>query len=711
MTSKTASAPSHLFNTNALRLLCKRYLLPGDKSPQCAACGVRHETIDEFLDRVSLGMQKYRSIMAELLFLPNSPTLFNVRTGMGTLSACFKFDVPDSMEGIMDVAKKAALVQKWGGGVGYYVGEIREKDAPIATTHKKACGPLSVLQHFNSVASLVTQGGKREGAQMGILPCDHPNVKDFIQMKNKDPQGLATFNISVAITDDFMRDAHSNKGGSEDQLLWEMALSAWNTGDPGVYFTDKAERGNPTPWLGRLTGTNPCGEVPLLDNEACNLGSLNLGKFVRGKEFDYDRLLEVTEIATEYLDDIVTENTFPHPDITEAVAATRKLGLGVMGWADALALMGIDYDSNHAFELGEEVMERINHQAHITSEAMGETKGPYPGWMAQDWERGADIYPDHKPDNPEELYAKRRNATLTCIAPTGSISILAGCSSGIEPHFALEWERTMGDGEKMQESIPVMDQLNGFKPKVSHDIGWLAHVKTQVVFQRNCDLASSKTINMPNSATKEEIYDAYFSSWQNGAKGITIYRDGCRDEQVLVAGPQSLSQVSTSGNGREASVVRTNGRVRLPAERKAVVHRFQVGEQEGYLTVGLYENGMPGEVFVTMSKEGSTTRGLMDAFATSISIALQNGVPLDYLVKKFSGSRFEPSGMTQNSDIPFSSSLIDYMFRWLGLKFTHDDVLVPVSIKHGDACPECGSMLNHAAGCEECESCGYNRCG
>lgn len=490
------------FSTNAITLLQSRYLQPG-------------ETIDGLLDRVSMGKSKYRQIIESLQFLPNSPTLFNLGTEhKGTLSACFKFDVPDSMEGIMDVARKSALVQKFGGGVGYALSALRPLGSPIRTTHGKACGPVAVLSLYQSVAEMVTQGGKRRGAQMGILDITHPDIRSFIHLKDNDPQQFNTFNISVAIPDSFMEAVIDGEEESVS-LFREVVNSSWTTGDPGVYFYDQAERSNPTKHLGRLTGTNPCGEVPLLDNEACNLGSINLAAFVTkgrdGWQFDWPTLGGTVRTAVQYLDEVIDHNTFPAQEIQDAVAKTRKLGLGVMGWADALALMGVPYDSDEALALGYEVMMHINEVAAMESKSLGIKKGAYPAAKGEYF----------------------RNATRTCIAPTGTIAILAGCSSGIEPHYALSWKRTLGDGTVLDESIPVLDRLNGFRPKTSHEIDWSWHIKHQAIFQQHTDLAVSKTINLPNDATKKDVWDAFIMMWEKGCKGGTIFRDGCRDEQVL----------------------------------------------------------------------------------------------------------------------------------------------------------------------------------
>lgn len=501
------------FTANALKILTERYLYQYETG---------QETVDQFLDRISMGNETYRHELFETLnFLPNSPTLFNIGIpGAGTLSACFKFDIDDTLlngtNSIMAVGFKSAGVQKYGGGVGYVLSAVRPRNSGIATTHGRAMGPVALLKYYQSIAEMITQGGKREGAQMGILHCDHPDIREFIHAKDENSQSLNTFNISVACTDAFMESAQDTETEA-GQLLTEMAQSAWRTGDPGVYFIDTAERRNPTPWLGRLTGTNPCGEVPLLNNEPCNLGSINLGNFVQGGTVEWSRLSGVVQLATRYLDDVLSINVFPSQEITDANALTRKLGLGVCGWADMLALLGIHYDSDAAVELAEKLMEFINDVARKTSGELGIERGIAPAF------NGSSIFT-----------GPLRNATRTCIAPTGSIAIIMGASSGIEPHFALEWNRQLAtDGDVIRERVPVMDRLEGFTPHVSHEIAPKWHIAHQAAFQRHTDLAVSKTINLPNSTTVEDIRGIYLELWRSGCSGGTIYRDGSRSIQVL----------------------------------------------------------------------------------------------------------------------------------------------------------------------------------
>lgn len=704
------------FSPNALKILESRYLLKGPD-------GEFLETPEGLLERVSFGNEEYYNLMARLDFLPNSPTLFNAGTGMGTLSACFKFDIPDSMDGIMEVAHKAAMVLKYGGGVGYCLSELRPRGATVRTTHKVSSGPVGFMPLYQAVADSITQGGKRHGAQMAILHCDHPDIEEFITCKDtaEKAERLNTFNISVAATDKFM-EKYTQAPLDSGNLLWKMAQGAWATGDPGCYFIDKAESRNPTPWLGQLTGTNPCGEVPLLNNEPCNLGSINLGHFVRSGIIQWEELGHTVRLATKFLDEILDHNTFPYPDITDIAFKTRKLGLGVMGWADMLVMLGVPYDSQSAVDLGETVMEFINNEARWESIRLAHGKGIAPAYT-----------------NQGITTAIPRNTTRTCIAPTGTISLLADASSGIEPHFALEWQRRTFEGHVLHEAIPVLEKAPmGFQVKTSMEIDWMWHIAHQAAFQKYTDLAVSKTINMPHSATATDIYNAYQYAWEKGCSGITVYRDGSRGEQVLTTMEDKpnvtlmqptitpdtsvIADAMRMGGFEEQLTLETHthkdgsthvvGRRKLPRTRESITHKFSINGQDFYINVGLYpDTGLPGELFIKAAKEGSTLSGLLDSIGINTSIGLQYGVPLEVLVRKFSGSKFEPYGLTDNPDLPNATSPLDYIFRWLGKRYLngsyHELVSNDVS---GNYCPECNNTLAMEEGCMKCHSCGYSQC-
>ncbi|MCI5864593.1 MAG: adenosylcobalamin-dependent ribonucleoside-diphosphate reductase [Cloacibacillus porcorum] len=478
----------------------------------------------------SLAMQykwadEFYDVMAKLLFLPNSPTLMNSGRPAphGQLAACFVIGVEDSMEGICEALRKQMLIHKSGGGTGFNFSKLRSEGAKVNSTNGRASGPVSFMGLFDKATETVQQGGMRRGANMGILNIDHPDIRKFIHCKDKDGT-ITNFNISVGVFDDFMEKVNSDPRGEEAALLAEIANSAWRTGDPGIIFLDAINRGNTTPNLGELTSTNPCGESPLYPNEACNLGSINIAKMVKEGAFDYELLGEVSAVATRFLDDVIDVNHYPLPEIAEAVKLTRKIGLGVMGWADLLFQLRIPYDSKEAYELAENIMRTIQQRAHETSVALGKEKGI-----------------------PETLaHLGRRNATLTCIAPTGTIALLANCSSGIEPLFALEHTRvrTQTDGTKV-----IMKQVNRYYEQAqreglpeevmkrvfvtSHDVSPSAHVRMQGVFQRYTDLAVSKTVNLCHECSVQDVLDAYTLAWREGCKGITVYRDGSKSSQVL----------------------------------------------------------------------------------------------------------------------------------------------------------------------------------
>ncbi len=628
------------------------------------------------------------TLMANGDFMFNSPTLFNAGTGQGLLSACFVLIVEDSLVSILECQRLAGLIMKYGGGVGYGLSRVRAEGELIKTVQGRACGPVALLPYYNEVAKLITQGGRRSGAQMGILSIDHPNIGEFIHFKDKNPGKLHTFNLSAAITDKFMERYKAGDPEAKARMR-EIAESSHKTGDPGVFFIDNANKDNPTPWLGQLESTNPCGEVPLYHGEACNLGSINLGHYVKPNGIDildmkWDKLKADVQLAVRALDNVIDVNDFPDPVISEAVALTRKIGLGVMGYADALAIMGIPYDSTKAVEWGGKISFFIKDVADKTSYDLAIEKGIAPAFK----------------EAPDKNIPMMRNTTRTCIAPTGSISQLVGCSSGIEPLYELEYDRIMMDkGEPVTLHViePVVGILkeHGLNlPKTALEISPEWHVAHQAAWQANTNLAVSKTINMPETASVDEIENSFMRMWELGCKGGTIYRDKSRETQVLSKDSQVIK-------GQVAGQ-----RLRLPDERRAINHKFRIGDTEGYINAGMYNDGSLGEVFITISKEGSTLQGLSDALGISTSLLLQHQVPIQDIASKYIGTRFEPSGMTANPDIPFATSLLDYIFRWLNLKFGDSEMAVVAGLY----CPDCEGQLIYQEGCLRCK-CGYNRCG
>ncbi len=557
---------------NARVVLEKRYLLRDRR-------GEVIETPEGMLTRVASAIaeaepeadraawaQRYYDAMAARRFLPNSPTLMNAGTGRGTLAACFVLPVDDTLESIMATATAAAMVQKFGGGTGFSFSRLRGVGESIATTHGVACGPVSVLQHYDDVSRLVTQGGKRDGANMGILRVDHPDIRAFVHAKDDGVTALR-FNISIAVTDEFMAAAAADSESARPfalrdprdgaprgeidarALLDEIAQSAWRTGDPGLIFLDTINRTNPTPALGEIEATNPCGEVPLLPWEACTLGSLNLAAFwdPDRRDLDWGALAETVRLAVRFLDGVVEVNEFPVPEITAAVRGNRKIGLGVMGFADLLIAARLPYASEGALGLARRVAQFIGREADEASAALGEERGPFPNWATSIYAGGP----------------RYRNATRTCIAPTGTIAIIAGASSGIEPLFSLAHVRRMGDGTllpEVSEAFRAEAEAGGYASAdlledlahgvllsdcdevpedvrarfaTAHEIEASWHVRMQAAFQQHTDLAVSKTVNLPNEATPADILATYTLAHRLGCKGVTVYRDGSRALQVL----------------------------------------------------------------------------------------------------------------------------------------------------------------------------------
>ncbi len=740
---------------NARTVLERRYLLRDES-------GEVTETPEQLFVRVAEAIaavepaaqlraqwaQRFYDQMATLRFLPNSPTLMNAGTDRGTLAACFVLPIEDTLESIMSTAQAAAMVQKFGGGTGFALSRLRGAGEPIASTHGAACGPISVLRHYDDVSRLVTQGGKREGANMGVLRVDHPDIRDFIHAKD-DGRTAQHFNISVAVTDAFMeaaragqsytlRDPRSGEArGDADAraVLDEIARSAWRTGDPGLVFLDEINRHNPTPKLGEIEATNPCGEVPLLPWEACTLGSINVARFwsAEAGDLDWPALHETAALAVRFLDDVVDANRFPIEEIAEAVRGNRKIGLGIMGFADLLIAAGIPYDSEAALALAGRLARELGGAADAASTALAEEKGAFPNWERSVYAGGA----------------RYRNATRTCIAPTGTIAIIAGASSGIEPLFSLAHFRRMGDGTLLTEASDAFEQAardGGFyspelmeqlaagerlsdHPAVTptvrrrfataHDITPEWHVRMQAAFQAHTNLAVSKTVNLRRHATAAEIRDVFLLAHEVGCKGVTVYRDGSRALQVLAHGREP--------DGGAVTPAIEPHRRHLPDERQAVTHKFRVGDQEGYLTAGLFEDGTPGEIFVKIAKEGSTVSGLMDAVALLTSIALQYGVSLEKIADKLEHTRFEPYGVMGNPDIPIATSILDYIFRWLRLHFDEEiaeHLAAPATEGEGQppadaaaarapsglTCPDCGLQLDYLERCLVCRACGYTRC-
>lgn len=718
-------------SSNSLEVYSTRYLDDEAKTP------------DDLWRRVSNGNDVYYRLMKEGLFLPNSPTLFNMGTDNGgTLSACFVFDLEDALLGdwpdggldqpfatsIAGTAFKAMAVAKAGGGVGYYLGNLRRKNADVRSTHKKACGPVTVLRWLNTLNWLITQGGKRALAQMGVLPCWHPDIREFIHCKDENPHELSSFNISVSWLNEWLEkiewdvinqgQGYIDRGRDETKLWWEQCSSAWKTGCPGMFFWTLVNLMNPTPHLGNINAPNPCGETPNVNDEPCNLGSSVLKRFLKkvGNKyvFMWDEFKERIREMLRFLDDILDWNIFPHPDITKMALSTRKLGLGTMGYAATLNMMGIPYDSQEAVDFGSEVAKVTKEETHDESVKLADLKGPYPAW-----EIGS---PETKAKFP-----RRRNATTTSIAPTGTIYLLADAeTSSIEPPFALETERTTGEGLKLVERLDSIRETGNI-PKLANQIAYEWHVRHQAAFQKHTDLGVSKTINMPKNATVMDFSNAYKMMWQLECKGGTIYRDQCRPEQVLrdtKSTPKSV-YLQVPESVPIPQHVESNGRRKLPRERDARIIKFNVFGTEGYLIPGFYEDGQLGEIFVEMKNDGSTLSGIIKAFAKQVSLSLQYHTPLQSTIALHKNSVFEPRGFTGDPDVPSCSSIPDYFVRKLEHMFVAPVPITDVTEENvhelniggtgltGLFCPTCGTeLIRQGSSCLMCtkSGCGYSKC-
>jgi ribonucleoside-diphosphate reductase alpha chain len=746
----------------ALRVLRERYLIRKD--------GEVVETPEEMCWRVAQSIAEgearygrspaavrevataFYEIMVDGYFIPNSPTLMNAGKGNGLqYSACYVLPVGDSMEEIFDSVKAAAIIHKSGGGTGFAFSRLRPKDDLVASTGGRASGPVSFLRVFNGATEAVKQGGTRRGANMGILKVDHPDILEFIDCKLDG--GITNFNISVAATDRFM-DALTAGGEYElinphtravtlrlsaQQVFDRIVRAAWRTGDPGMVFIDRinASPANPTPELGTVEATNPCGEQPLLPNEACNLGSLNVSRFARPaangeSTIDWDEMERVVRLGVRFLDDVIEMNPYPLPEIDATVKANRRIGLGIMGWADLLFLLGIPYDSQEAIDLGDRLMAFVKEKAHDQSTKLAEERGPFPNW-------GRSIYKHGRP---------MRNSTVTTIAPTGTISMIAGCSSGIEPIFALAFQHRVkqADGERvltfvnetfeaiareqgfysdaLMEEVARRGSLHGIPGvpdgavrifKTSHEIGFEWHVRHQAAFQRYTDNGVSKTINLPNEASEADVAAAYRLAWDLGCLGITVFRDGCKGEQVL--------NVGIARKDKTPAVLPTAGQVVIrprPHSLTGSTYRTETPIGTAFITVNETPDRDPFEVFVQVGKGGSDTMAVAEALGRLISLVLRLPSPLsaqrrlEEVISQLSRiGGGQPTGFGPAKILSLPDALARTLAEHIGqLKSAAPPGAGPEARKRiGDLCKECGqATFIYEEGCKKCLSCGFNEC-
>ena len=727
---------------NALRVLERRYLKK-DKQGQVV------ETPEELFHRVAQAIasaeliydakadvkareEEFYQLMAGLEFLPNSPTLMNAGRELGQLSACFVLPVDDSMDSIFDAVKNTALIHKSGGGTGFSFSRLRPERDRVGSTGGIASGPVSFIRAFDIATDVIKQGGMRRGANMGILNVDHPDIMKFITAKD-DPTALTNFNISVAVTSEFMEavraDADYNLINprtkevdaklNAKEVFDKIVDMAWSTGDPGVVFIDRINQDNPTPHLGKIESTNPCGEQPLLPYESCNLGSINLVRMLQTSngttEVDYPKLAKTVRIAVRFLDNVIDVNKFPLPQIEEMTKKTRKIGLGVMGFADMLIRLGIPYDSEEALQVASDIMYFINEKAYEASVGLAQERGVFPAFEGS-------VY-----DGPDGL--RLRNASCTTIAPTGTLSLIAGCSSGIEPLFALSYMRNILDGAQLVEANPYFEEIarsEGFYSEelmqqladgaklhdmdgtpddikrlfvTAHEISPEWHVRMQAAFQKSTDNAVSKTVNFPREATREDIAKVYMLAYQEGLKGITIYRDRSRDAQVLTT-------------GKKAEIVEGVGLTprKRPKVTSAFVERVNTGCGYIYVTVGSDEQGIC-EVFLTLGKSGGCASAQLEAIGRLISVALRAGVDITSILKQLRGIRCPSIVWEEGKSI---LSCADAIAGVLQKHVSGDDRLrlqdYGLTKNPAGQCPECGNLLVYQEGCSVCLSCGYTKC-
>ena len=790
---------------NAVKVLEKRYLEKDENGNLLEDCEGMFRRVAKaiasadatYTDEKGLAVieQEFYDMMANLEFLPNSPTLMNAGRPLGQLSACFVLPIEDTMEGIFESIKNAALIHKSGGGTGFSFSRLRAKGSAVNSTGGVASGPISFMKVFNAATEAVKQGGTRRGANMGILRIDHPDIMEFISCKS-DNSEITNFNLSVGITEDFMKAVEHNleyelldpktkkpvaKLNAKEvfDIIVEMA---WKNGEPGIIFLDRLNRDNVTPKLGEIESTNPCGEQPLLPYEACNLGSINLYNMLDDshKGLDFEKLENTVRKSVRFLDNVIEVNKYPLPEIDKMTRGTRKIGLGVMGWADTLCALGVAYNSQAAIDLADKVMSFISNTALKASQDLAELKGVFP------------FYED-------SIYAqkgiKMRNATTTTIAPTGTLSLIAGVSSGIEPIFAISYIRNVMDNSELVEVNPVfkgaalsgnfysdelmkkiarvgtVKNMNEVPQNVqdifvtAHDVLPEWHVKMQAAFQRHTDNAVSKTVNLSHDATTDDVREVFTLAYKTQCKGVTIYRDGSRDLQVLnigkVKGKEESDDKELSAGENiycdSCAVNNMPGKIE-PRPRPDITTGFTekvgIGCGNLYITVNYDENGIC-EVFTNTGRAGGCP-SQSEATSRLVSVALRSGMDVKSIVEQLKGIRC-PSTIRQKGLKVLScpdaiGRLIEKVAKIQSSKdedvsgeicaTTEYSLLQKPSARTADAeqsecdsqcssctmnevcsnpgyendyvsaeCPECGKALEHEGGCVICRSCGYSKCG
>ena len=726
---------------NALTVLEKRYLKrdkqgkvlenPVDMFRRVASTiAAIDRKFDPAADTDALTEEFYRMITG-FEFLPNSPTLMNAGRELGQLSACFVLPVGDSMEEIFEAVKYTALIHKSGGGTGFSFSRLRPANDVVMSTTGISSGPISFMRVFDVATETIKQGGTRRGANMGILRIDHPDIMDFIMCKGDQAQ-LNNFNISVGLTEAFMKavekdedyDIINPRSGevvgtlNAAKVFHRIVKQAWSNGEPGIIFLDRLNRDNPTPHIGQIESTNPCGEQPLLPYESCNLGSINLGKMVVNGGVNWERLKEVVKLSVRFLDNVIDANNYPLQQIHDMTVANRKIGLGVMGWSDMLIHLGIPYSSTEAIALGEKIMRFINDEGHEASRELAKVRGPFPNFKGSIFDK-----PGAEPI---------RNATVTTIAPTGTISIIANASSGVEPLFAVSFVRQVMDNNILVDVNPHFEEVarkRGFYsdelmqriaehgtiqdiPEIpedvrrifvtAHDITPETHIEMQAAFQQHTDNAVSKTVNFPNHATLDEVEKVYLLAYKLDCKGVTIYRDGSRDMQVLSTGKKEEAPAALPVD--EKKIIKRE----RPKALKGWTYQMQTGCGPLYITINEDKAGLF-ELFTTMGKAGGCAASQCEAIGRMVSLAWRSGVQARQVVKQLLGISCHAQAGFGESKVLSCSDAVGKAIQ-AHLKLSGVDTDYEHKPFERGACPECGGVVEHEGGCAVCHVCGYSEC-
>lgn len=748
---KTSSENSIKFLPNAIKVLERRYLKKDENGVVIESPEMMFRRVAQNIANADLLYDKnadtrkteelFYQTMVNLDFIPNSPTLMNAGRKLQQLSACFVLPIEDSMDSIFEAIKNTALIHKSGGGTGFSFSKLRPKNDVVQTTKGISSGPLSFMTVFDAATEAVKQGGTRRGANMGIIRVDHPDVIDFITAKDNHDI-LNNFNISIGLTEEFMEAVEKNssynlKNPRNGQIVKTLdarkifnliVKMAWKNGEPGIIFLDRLNKDNPTPKIGTIESTNPCGEQPLLPYESCNLGSINLSNMVENKKINWEKLQQTVETAVHFLDNVIDMNKYPLEEIKKMTLGNRKIGLGIMGFADLLIMLEIPYNSEKALLLAEKIMKFITEKARETSCKLAENRGTFPNYRDS-------IY--HEQD------LKVRNACVTTIAPTGTISIIANCSGGIEPLFALSYVRNVMDNTKLVEANYLFEEIakreNFYSseimkeiaqkgtiqghPKIpkriqeifvtSHDISPKWHIRMQAAFQKYTDNAVSKTVNFSHSATEEDVAEAYLLAYKLGCKGITIYRDGSRKLQVLHKGEKITSSSSTTSSLQPRP---------RPNITVGTTEKIRIGCGNLYVTVNADKDGIC-EVFTSTGRYGGCP-SQSEATGRLVSLAIRSGIDVNSLIDQLKGIRCHSTlkrkvnGETGNINVlscpDAIAKAVHHFFERQGKIFSQkflEEELICEEIPEHLNCPDCGNLIETESGCIVCRNCGYSKCG